>query len=138
MITAANARELQLKGVKVRLQRAKDRKLLAQVKAYTAVNGDLTGVTAELSFRNQVANRVRNQIHAIQAKIDDQLNKPALDSKVLKELTEALARLETIEQKLSGRASPGALRPRSEKSSRSRPSEPEPMPEDGEPGPENG
>lgn len=131
-ITAENARELQLKGVKVRLQRAKDRKLLAQVKAYTAVNGDLTGVTAELSFRNQVANRVRNQIHAIQAKIDDQLNQAVLDSKVLKELTEALARLETIEQKLSGRASPGALRPRSEKTSRSRPSEPEPMPEDTE------
>lgn len=87
-------------------------------------------------FRTKVMVRVRKQMIAIQKKMDKELDADAMDSKVLKELTEALARLETIEQKLSGRASPGALRPRSEKSSRSRPSEPEPMPEADQESPE--
>lgn len=69
-------------------------------------------------FRSKVLARTRKQMAMIQKKMEEQLNKDVLDSKVLKELTEAFARLETVEQKLSGRASPGSLRPTSKRDKR--------------------
>lgn len=132
LFTSESAKKLSEKAVEAR--REKLRALQAKANAWmTYASNDPNGPQ---TFRDLSAARTREQMEQIQAKIGEQLNKPVLDSKVLKELTEALARLETIEQKLSGRASPGALRPRSEKASRSRPSEPEPMPESDQESPE--
>ena len=63
------------------------------------------------TFRAEMLANVRGKIKTILEAIDGQLEAKALDSKVLKELTDALYRFEAMEQKLSGRAGPGSMKP---------------------------
>lgn len=63
------------------------------------------------SFQAKTLARVRLQMQAVQTKLDDLLTARDFDSKAFKELTEAFSRLEVADQKLSGRAAPGSLRP---------------------------
>lgn len=72
------------------------------------------------SFREEMLCDVRAKMKAIMKRMDDLLDAGELDSKVFKELTESLARLETMEQKLSMRSAPAAMKPAAAKASKSR------------------
>ena len=68
---------------------------------------------ASESFREMTLNRVRRQIKLLLDKIDCTLDRRNIEAKEMQELTNALFKLEAVEQKLSGRAAPGTLRPTS-------------------------
>lgn len=119
MFTKENARELQLKGAaaKVHYRLARQAEHATTVKelvtALSPVKPEWKDNLSEepLTFQARTLARVRIQIAAIQQKIDKQLAMPTTDSKIVKELMDAFSRLEIAEQKLSGRAAPGSLRP---------------------------
>ncbi len=62
-------------------------------------------------FREDMLKSTRAQMRLISSRMDKELEKSVLDSKVLKELSETMTRLEAIEQKLSMRSGPGTLKP---------------------------
>lgn len=65
------------------------------------------------TFADKTLLRVRKQIERLSDEIDDAIEG---DSKKLKELTDALARLNEVERQLSGRPLPGTLKPRQSRS----------------------
>lgn len=85
------------------------------------------------AFREQRAVRAREHMRLLQEKIDAELAKAKPDTKALRELSDTLAKFELVEQKLSGRASPGSLRPSSRKPDKDRQSYAAPEPTSEEP-----
>lgn len=62
-------------------------------------------------FRRETTVRARGQFRRLQDKIDALLDCRDLDVKAMRDLADASLKLESIEQKLSGRAGPGTLKP---------------------------
>lgn len=80
------------------------------------------------SFRGKATLRVREHIERLQERIDDLLDRRDLDVKAMRDLADAVLKLEQIEQKLSGRAGPGNLRPIAQQKPMRRASVPYPEP----------
>ncbi len=100
--TPANAREMSAKAHAAKANRIVE---LRQAVETATLDPDAS------SFQAKTLARVRLQMQAVQTKLDDLLTARDFDSKAFKELTEAFSRLEVADQKLSGRAAPGSLRP---------------------------
>lgn len=83
----------------------------------------------EDDFRKETLARVREHLKALSAKMDAELDKPKINTKSLRDLTDAISKLETVEQRLSNRPAPGSLRPTSDKP-KARRNTPAPEPED--------
>ncbi len=98
--TKENAKEFAVKAVETRKQLAEERRLTLE--ALRSPSDD---------FREDMLKSTRAQMRLISMRIDKELEKATLDSKVLKELSETMTRLEAIEQKLSMRSGPGTLKP---------------------------
>ncbi len=67
-------------------------------------------------FRADALKSVRAQMRLILGRIDKELEKAVLDTKVLRELGATVTKFEAMEQKLSMRAGPGSLKPAAPKS----------------------
>lgn len=76
-------------------------------------------------FQLETLARVREHLKTLNAKMDEQLAKPKLDTKSIRDLTDAISKLENVEQRLSNRPLPGSFRPVQGKAKRSS-SSPEP------------
>ncbi len=98
--TKENAKEFAVKAVETRKQLAEERRLTLEA---------LRNPTDD--FREDMVKSTRAQIRLIASKIDKELERSTIDSKVIKELSETMTRLEAIEQKLSMRSGPGTLKP---------------------------
>ncbi len=100
--TAENAREMQQRAQAAKAARIEEmRKTLETLRQPSD------------DFREDMLKSTRAQMRLIAGRMDKELEKAALDSKVLKELSETMTRLEAIEQKLSMRSGPGTLKPSS-------------------------
>ncbi len=64
-------------------------------------------------FRHEAKLRTREQFRKLQDKIDDVLDRRELDVKAMRDLADASLKLESVEQRLSGRPLPGTLKPSS-------------------------
>lgn len=62
-------------------------------------------------FVSQRITHVREQIEKLASELDEMLKAKPLDTRKVKETSEALSRLSTIEREWSGRPTPGAYRP---------------------------
>lgn len=124
-ITLANARELAAKSHEARRQKTLARQQLPELHAMPEKQEQI----AEDDFREVAKLRVREQFKKLQDKIDDVLDRRELDVKAMRDLADASLKLESIEQKLSGRAGPGTLKPSNKPQSRRQLSDPEPSPE---------
>ncbi len=132
IITPENARELSAKGNKIRWEKWKADKIAEKTKlerpTFTPPATIQEAGLPQDEFRNEMLSCTRKQMKSIQGKIDKLLDQPALDTKALRDLTDAIFKLEGVEQKYSGRPAPGSLRPKQERSKRET-SAPEPSPE---------
>jgi hypothetical protein len=117
LITAANARLYAAKSAIARqnnrnseLRRLAEADELRTRLVQTAVLTDVQAPTPVDEFIQRRLLRVRAQLERL-----DDLLADEDDSKTIKELSEALSRLQDQEQKLSGRPGPGTLRPMPER-----------------------
>lgn len=117
--TTENAREMQQRAQAAKAARVEEmRKTLETLRQPSD------------DFREDMLKSTRAQMRLIAGRMDKELESAKLDSKVLKELSETMTRLEAIEQKLSMRSGPGTLKPSSKPPKGRTSANPPPEPQD--------
>jgi hypothetical protein len=111
-INKATASELGKRGNKIRWEAWRANKIAEEAKesAGEPASEPKEGI-AEGEFRETAKNRAREHMSKLQDKIDEVLDKRDLDVKAMRDLADAVLKLEQVEQRLSGRPLPGTLKP---------------------------